>query len=377
MDLSTPLNQLVDIELVMKNRGYKQNNESFYMKGDNHRDCGPDQNCTYHVQLIKDGHITTAHFLGTLEHTEPVLSQSYLSGISLDKMVQGLMHLGIGHPTFPADYAILPILYAINMLGIESQEDLTEPQNYSQLGTHLGLYHKKIVSIDSCVGHVRIILLNDLLDTHHDDHYNVHMDDEHGSERRHHEESYKNHQRDENHHGNDNRHSHEIHRDDSHESRSERLEHGDHKNVDTKYRMDAELHDKLISFAYARGEQETKRREIIEAFRTEFKKAEEDNEIIVTESDIHGCHYVSVGPLRWNQEVKEFDRTKTEYQELAQPILQRVRASWTTIIRSVNNVSEQMHRSDLRINPSLIDIITDYALHSRYNSLSHKRTGHY
>jgi hypothetical protein len=75
----------------------------------------------------------------------------------LDELVQGLMHLGIGFTHHFPDYAILPVIYSINLLGFERGLSIDYPNEYGVFGLVIGrIQHNNLITFGSCIVHAEI-----------------------------------------------------------------------------------------------------------------------------------------------------------------------------------------------------------------------------
>ncbi|MCM2325874.1 MAG: hypothetical protein NDI94_05395 [Candidatus Woesearchaeota archaeon] len=309
VSLSTPLKDLLDYDSLLQAMGFVVSQAGISLMREPHlHDKEWIDILTLRMEQIRSGKTTIGDYLGMKEHESPVIDRSYLKGISVEKMAAGLMEMGVGYPFFPADYALLPIIYSVNALGFNKDEHIGDKINFQS--EHYLKSNGRLLTQDSCIGHVRVVN-RAMYYSDHDDKQVVRSED---------------------------------------------------------YVLLPELHSGMLSLAYRPGESEKK--QLIEELVEEMKNY--TNLDIKSSPAHGLNYYVitgkSWGQLNANNDYP-IVVTDSDYLKKAQHIQDAAGEAWLSIIRSINTVAARHGRNDLLVDESLIDRIKDYSLNSRYNSI--------
>ena len=314
MGLETPIRDIVPLDEVFENFGITFKGNKLEFEGDPH-------DYSINSRLLKSmvqGRTTVADFLGKREHDKPIIEQSYTHGVSVEDMVAGLIRLGIGYPWSNPDYAILPVLYAINKDGIPTKDDYVE---------HEGVFRpRNLISIDSCVGHARVVPYAE---------YEEEM-----------------------HHA---RHGH------GHEHSDPGYEPSGSSGYAVMPKL-ATLHEGFVTLAY-RLDDDTK---IAERAIAALERAFRRHDVLETMTSVHhGRETVTVRSKAWERLSPRYPihAEQQDVPTVAIPIMTAVYKTWSAIILAVNEANHIAGRDDLTIDFNLVHSIKDYALNSRHNAL--------
>jgi|SRR3989344_815874 len=310
MSLDTPIRDIVNLDEVFGNFGITFQGKKIVYEGDSHS--GLNENL---VKVMRQGRTTVADFLGKREHDIPVIDESYIQDVSVEDMVAGLIRLGVGYPWSNPDYAILPVLYAINARAI--------PVSKEGYVLHEGLFKpRNLVSIDSCVGHARVITATEHEEEVHSAVY--------GPGHEHSDPGYE-------------------------------------PSGSSGYAVMPKLATHCEGFITL-GRRLNDETRIVERAIADLEREFRRHDALETITRVsHDRETLTVRSKAWERLSPRYPMRaeKSEIAAAANPIMTAVYKTWTAIILAVNEVNH----GNLAIDTNLVHVIKEYSLNSRYNAL--------